>query len=178
MSFLWEDADTLNSRTDLCPGNYRVYAIDDTFCIDSISFLINQPDSLTAFITDTTHIICAEVCDGAAKAGQAGGTSPFMYNWYNATGSISSDQITGQCAGDYAVEVTDLNGCVDTARVEINDVNLLKVSLMPSHISCKGKCDGSLTAQPSGGIGPYTFCLLYTSPSPRDATLSRMPSSA
>ena len=27
------------------------------------------------------------------------------------------------------------------------------------------------------GIGPYT-CLLYTSPSPRDATLSRMPSSA
>ena len=26
--------------------------------------------------------------------------------------------------------------------------------------------------------GPYTTCLLYTSPSPRDATLSRMPSSA
>ena len=28
-----------------------------------------------------------------------------------------------------------------------------------------------------GGIDPHT-CLLYTSPSPRDATLSRMPSSA
>ena len=27
-------------------------------------------------------------------------------------------------------------------------------------------------------IGQTTFCLLYTSPSPRDATLSRMPSSA
>ena len=26
--------------------------------------------------------------------------------------------------------------------------------------------------------GPYEVCLLYTSPSPRDATLSRMPSSA
>ena len=26
--------------------------------------------------------------------------------------------------------------------------------------------------------GQYTICLLYTSPSPRDATLSRMPSSA
>ena len=26
--------------------------------------------------------------------------------------------------------------------------------------------------------GPDSFCLLYTSPSPRDATLSRMPSSA
>ena len=28
------------------------------------------------------------------------------------------------------------------------------------------------------GVGEYTACLLYTSPSPRDATLSRMPSSA
>ena len=28
------------------------------------------------------------------------------------------------------------------------------------------------------GIDPYNTCLLYTSPSPRDATLSRMPSSA
>ena len=27
-------------------------------------------------------------------------------------------------------------------------------------------------------IGVVNFCLLYTSPSPRDATLSRMPSSA
>ena len=29
-----------------------------------------------------------------------------------------------------------------------------------------------------GGVGPNAGCLLYTSPSPRDATLSRMPSSA
>ena len=29
-----------------------------------------------------------------------------------------------------------------------------------------------------GGKGLFTNCLLYTSPSPRDATLSRMPSSA
>ena len=29
-----------------------------------------------------------------------------------------------------------------------------------------------------GAVGVYCDCLLYTSPSPRDATLSRMPSSA
>ena len=28
------------------------------------------------------------------------------------------------------------------------------------------------------GLVPFKICLLYTSPSPRDATLSRMPSSA
>ena len=31
---------------------------------------------------------------------------------------------------------------------------------------------------PSVELGPVLICLLYTSPSPRDATLSRMPSSA
>ena len=30
----------------------------------------------------------------------------------------------------------------------------------------------------SPATDPYKYCLLYTSPSPRDATLSRMPSSA
>ena len=34
------------------------------------------------------------------------------------------------------------------------------------------------TARKAGGSGGITTCLLYTSPSPRDATLSRMPSSA
>ena len=30
----------------------------------------------------------------------------------------------------------------------------------------------------AGGMSRFVICLLYTSPSPRDATLSRMPSSA
>ena len=31
---------------------------------------------------------------------------------------------------------------------------------------------------PLDALAPFRICLLYTSPSPRDATLSRMPSSA
>src|SRR5665647_2823406 len=36
---------------------------------------------------------------------------------------------------------------------------------------------GPFNTDPTGGTG-YIFCLLYTSPSPRDGLLSRMPSSA
>ena len=42
-----------------------------------------------------------------------------------------------------------------------------------SLVSCNGGNDGSTYVTAGGGT-----CLLYTSPSPRDATLSRMPSSA
>ena len=48
-------------------------------------------------------------------------------------------------------------------------------------ISVRG-CDPSLEACLTGVLkqdyADYQVCLLYTSPSPRDATLSRMPSSA
>ena len=38
--------------------------------------------------------------------------------------------------------------------------------------------DGDVPLQPKGSEDAFQGCLLYTSPSPRDATLSRMPSSA
>ena len=38
--------------------------------------------------------------------------------------------------------------------------------------------DSDPQANASSGVGKPEDCLLYTSPSPRDATLSRMPSSA
>ena len=43
------------------------------------------------------------------------------------------------------------------------------------------ECSGIYMANyflPPGETFEYSICLLYTSPSPRDATLSRMPSSA
>ena len=36
----------------------------------------------------------------------------------------------------------------------------------------------AFTCEPFHNLVQHNFCLLYTSPSPRDATLSRMPSSA
>ena len=38
--------------------------------------------------------------------------------------------------------------------------------------------NGAMEGGVDRGIGPFTDCLLYTSPSPRDRTRSRMPSSA
>ena len=55
--------------------------------------------------------------------------------------------------------------------VTLHDVILIKKIQSKKHIiSFKGKF--------SKNIGPKNTCLLYTSPSPRDRTRSRMPSSA
>ena len=41
-----------------------------------------------------------------------------------------------------------------------------------------GRWDGCVSFFSVGGVTYLNFCLLYTSPSPRDGLLSRMPSSA
>lgn len=157
LSYLWEDASTSVSRTGLCSGNYTVYAIDDSSCIDSVEFTVGSPDSLQAVITDTNHIVCTSFCIGDATVGEIGGTSPYDYNWYDVIGTPTSGKITGQCAGNYHVEVTDANGCKDTAVAIINDKGVLSSTIETTHISCFGECDGKLVAQPTGGITPYTY---------------------
>ena len=76
----------------------------------------------------------------------------------------------------YTLTVTDCFGCVSTEEVVITVGEALMATAEG------GECELDITAL-SGGTPDYTvtigmICLLYTSPSPRDATLSRMPSSA
>ena len=66
--------------------------------------------------------------------------------------------------------------------VVIAIIAILAGLLLPALARAKGKATGiscmNNLRQMSFSWTMYTDCLLYTSPSPRDATLSRMPSSA
>ena len=55
------------------------------------------------------------------------------------------------------------------------DQNIVKVQLMGNCVSCSVN---QMTLKNGVEMTIKKHCLLYTSPSPRDATLSRMPSSA
>ena len=79
---------------------------------------------------------------------------------------------------NFAKEIDDEYGSetqVETFATEDEDIVKKKFNYNetygPTPIFSIG---GGLSMNPGG----YSFCLLYTSPSPRDATLSRMPSSA
>ena len=59
---------------------------------------------------------------------------------------------------------------------EIIDITF--VDLTKTHTSEQAAQAGTIFNFSKIPVGAYNSCLLYTSPSPRDATLSRMPSSA
>ena len=67
-------------------------------------------------------------------------------------------------------------------QVGTEDKWLAEVVVYDGSKLVKGEMElGKLAPEPTGGsteLGVYRGCLLYTSPSPRDGLLSRMPSSA
>ena len=70
------------------------------------------------------------------------------------------------------ISVVHCVGCVNNDKPKFEElVDGLFVPRIITNYTTYGVRDGALTQA-------YITCLLYTSPSPRDATLSRMPSSA
>ena len=91
----------------------------------------------------------------------------------------------------YLENLTDWNADVATAMAELDGCNLTEnhwevinflrdyyeeYEIAPA-IRILTKAIGKKLGKEYGN-SKYLYCLLYTSPSPRDATLSRMPSSA
>ena len=80
---------------------------------------------------------------------------------------IRYENVGGLAAGG---NVNNLSGCFDLS----NRITVTRV------VNCGDPCANSGGDSDGDGIcdDQDNCCLLYTSPSPRDATLSRMPSSA
>ncbi|MBK8500014.1 MAG: SprB repeat-containing protein [Flavobacteriales bacterium] len=143
------------SVSALCAGTYDV-TITSGACDTTLSFTVNEPPPIDASVT-TTDPTCAGLCDGTATVIATGGTAPLAYLWNpNVNGQGTPDAID-LCPGNYTVTVTDASGCDTTLSFTINDPTPIVVDLVTTPASCGGGCDGTATATPSGGTGPYTY---------------------
>ena len=107
--------------------------------------------------------------EGTVDVGQGGNTIT------NVTTAATGDQLDPSTAGD------DLE---ETVVIGIPAADLVTVKTLASGDATPDEGDTVTfditvtNSGPDGATGISLTCLLYTSPSPRDATLSRMPSSA
>ena len=74
------------------------------------------------------------------------------------------------------MDVDDSEKCFRTIKFTVFEKILIKVQKMP--VFCKSKRENPKIKVTDTSILKDWSCLLYTSPSPRDRSLSRMPSSA
>lgn len=136
---------TLSNRP---AGNYTVTATDANGCTVSRVVNISQPTVLTANVTSSSG-----GCGTSASASPSGGTGPFTYLWSNGS-TIAS--ISNLATGTYSVTITDSKNCTASGSVSVTQSSGFALNTSSTSPAC-GVCDGTATATPSGGTGPFTY---------------------
>ncbi|MFH1319334.1 MAG: PKD domain-containing protein, partial [Bacteroidota bacterium] len=94
------------------------------------------------------------LCDGYACISVSGGTPFYSYFWMTSGQTANCD--TGLCAGNYNVEVTDINGCIEVKNITVNEPPLLLATGFTTPSKC-GDANGEATITPYGGTSPFSY---------------------
>lgn len=143
--------------SNLCPGTYTVLVTDINGCNDTGMVTITQPAQLFANPT-ATGVLCFGDCNGTATASPTGGTAPYIYDW--SPGTPTGDftpSISNLCAGIWTVLVTDANGCTSTQTATVTQPTIISIATSSTNVTCNGACNGTATANPSGGTPGYSY---------------------
>jgi len=157
-TILWNDpaASTTNTVSGLCAGTYAVTVTNNTGCSTVETVEITEPAVLDANASPT-NVLCNGDCTGTGVSTPTGGDGNYSYQWDATAGSQTTSTAFNLCAGTYDVTVTDGNGCTGTDNITVSEPTALTATVSAADASCNGVCDGTGTAFPSGGVGPYTY---------------------
>tara|TARA_B100002052_G_scaffold2087_1_gene1980 strand:+ start:17176 stop:22383 length:5208 start_codon:yes stop_codon:yes gene_type:complete len=152
------------------PGTYTVEVYDINNCVAADYIIITEPDELTADISTSGWVFngnsglysyqikCNGDNSGFADLVINGGTAPYIKSIYDAaTGVLLNSTYTNSFidiyAGEYIFEVVDINGCTYSENILFSQPDPILHSFVPTHVSCEGWNNGSLTDIVSGGVG-------------------------
>ena len=123
---------------------------------DTIDLLLNQLDIFPQLIKP---ISCNGEEDASISVGFNQGLPPYSFDWgtYGTNAQIDSLGI-----GNYAVTVTDAQGCTAVTVVEVTQPAILDMTIQISDYNgfgtnCNGDSNGEAIALVSGGTAPYTY---------------------
>lgn len=154
-TYSWSSSANDSTATNLGQGSYILTVSDANGCTDTASVTINEPQALVTNISSFSNVSCAGGNDGSATASASGGTPPYTYSWPSSGNNATENNLT---AGSYTLTVSDINGCTDTATVQISEPSVLIANInLTTNVSCFGGNDGFAVASASGGTAPYTY---------------------
>ena len=151
----------VTSFTGLCTGDYIVSVVNNTGCQTFENVTVGGTGEIfaNAAITDPS---CGGVSDGEIALNPSGGIGvTYTIDWTNpAVGP--TNPITGLSAasGPFTVTITDVNsGCTKDTSINLIDPSILTGTEEHADPLCFGDCNGTITATPIGGTGPYEYSL-------------------
>lgn len=167
--FVWSNNSTTSAIDNLSPGNYSLtltYA--DGICTQTFDYQITEPPMLGLSDALISPVKCFGQSDGAIDLSAFGGVAPYQFQW---TGNQSSEDLANLAAGNYALTLTDDNGCMLNAQFAVPQPDALALAANIGADTCQTST-GSIAITPAGGILPYQF---VWSNANSDAKLSNVP---
>ena len=157
-SYSWNTTpiQTTQTATNLIAGFYSVTVTDTNLCPSAISppEEITQPDSLYISALTFTAVLCNGENTGTATVVANGGTPNYSYAW--SSGS-PNDVAPNLIAGNYIIQISDINGCSRDSNIVVTQPDALSASYIGGEVSCIGGSDGWATVVVNGGVGPFNY---------------------
>ena len=166
-TYFWSQGQqTVGVNTDLADsllyGSYYVTTRDILGCEVIDSIYISEPDPLSMEASELDWIDCYNDSNGEAFATAIGGTAPYIFVWYDSTGTLiaTGDTINTLPPGLHTVVVTDDKECISSDTILTHEPTELTIviddalTILPY---CIGVNTASLSASAEGGTPGYTY---------------------
>ncbi len=155
-SYLWSPGNsTVANPTNLFAGVYSVSVTDNNGCTENTVANIPSGGGPVINALTTQNVSCFGSNNGAGSVSVSSGNGPFTYIW--TPGNFSNAVETSLSAGQYSIQVTDVNGCLSIDSITITQPSALSSSMASVPVSCNGNTNGSASVTVSGGTAPYFY---------------------
>ncbi|MEO7176955.1 MAG: T9SS type A sorting domain-containing protein [Saprospiraceae bacterium] len=146
-------ANTLTPVVD-APGAY-VLRITNIYngCLDRDTSMVILNSSMTVS-TSQQNPACNGANNGNATVIVSGGAGVLEYLWSN---NGTTNSISNVGPGNYTVTITDEADCTTLSSFTLTEPTSLAANATSTNVSAPNVPDGTATAVPTGGVGPYTY---------------------
>lgn len=167
-AYSWSNAETTSAIQNLAPGDYAItLTFADGICAQNIDFQIIEPPLLLIADSIVSPVTCFGENNGTIDLSAQGGVEPYHFQWTNGQ---TTEDLAALPAGNYALTLSDENGCTLQAMFELSQPEALTFTEQIGADTCQS-ANGTLAVFPSGGIPPYQFDWSNASTDPSQTAL-------
>ncbi|MBT8218980.1 MAG: hypothetical protein KJP00_04115 [Bacteroidia bacterium] len=156
LSYLWNDSNSEQNRTDLPPGQYSLTITDANGCQQGA--IANIEEFTCHPILDDPIVIninCNGDSTGIIDLNIQQALTPYTVEWSST--EETTDVISDLGSGSYSYTITDAMGCFVVNTINITEPEVLQLNLEVQHESIFEGEDGQLQAEVTGGTAPYQY---------------------
>lgn len=147
-------------------GTYTLTVTDANNCSYQEIYTVTQPQlPLSAVISNVTNVTCGNQNNGQITVAISGGTPNYNINGIGATVVVNpvvgnTHQFSNLPGGNYALTVTDANGCSVNLTQNITQPAPLTLGITSTNVLCFGASTGALEFTTSGGTAPINYSIV------------------